>query len=107
MYGNRSRFSRAKDKQWRRIVLAAVTKDGMNLKHPAVGKLINDKEVVMAAVRNNRMALEYASKDLKKDIIRDGIVSVVKPELILPLDNKEIIPEKKILESIKLRYERD
>jgi len=48
------------------IVLAAVKQDGRTLEY-ASKELRNDKEVVLAAIKNNPTAFEYASKELRDD----------------------------------------
>jgi Domain of unknown function (DUF4116) len=48
------------------VVLAAVKQNGYALQY-ATGKLKNDKDVVLAAVRQNGEALDYASDELKRD----------------------------------------
>jgi len=48
------------------LVLAAVKDYGLSLKH-ASPTLQADRQVVMAAVKNNGMAIDYASPALKKD----------------------------------------
>jgi len=48
------------------LVLAAVKDYGLSLKH-ASPALQADRQVVMAAVKNNGMAIDYASPALKKD----------------------------------------
>jgi phosphosulfolactate phosphohydrolase-like enzyme len=48
------------------LVLAAVKDYGLSLKH-ASPALQGDRQVVMAAVKNNGMAIDYASPALKKD----------------------------------------
>jgi hypothetical protein len=52
-----------KDKE---VVLAAVKQDGYALQY-ASEELKKDKEVVLAAVKQNGYALKYASEELKKD----------------------------------------
>ena len=48
------------------LVLAAVKDYGLSLKH-ASPALQADRQVVKAAVKNNGMAIDYASPELKKD----------------------------------------
>ena len=48
------------------LVLAAVKDYGLSLKH-ASPALQADRQVVMAAVKNNGMAIDHASPTLKKD----------------------------------------
>lgn len=48
------------------LVLAAVKDYGLSLKH-ALPALQADRQVVMAAVKNNGMAIDYASPALQKD----------------------------------------
>ena len=48
------------------LVLAAVKDYGLSLKH-ASPALQADKDVVMAAVKNNGMAIDHASPELKKN----------------------------------------
>lgn len=48
------------------LVLRAVSKNGMVLKH-ATSKMQNDRDVVLAAVRQNGSALAFASKLLRDD----------------------------------------
>ena len=48
------------------LVLAAVKDYGLSLKH-ASPELQADRQVVMAAVKNNGMAVDYASPALKAD----------------------------------------
>ena len=48
------------------IVLAAVRDYGLSLKH-ASPELQADRQVVMAAVKNNGMAIDHASPELQKD----------------------------------------
>jgi hypothetical protein len=48
------------------LVLAAVKDYGLSLKH-ASPTLQANRQVVMAAVKNNGMAIDYASPALKKD----------------------------------------
>jgi hypothetical protein len=48
------------------LVLAAVKDYGLSLKH-ASPALQADRQVVMAAVKNNGMAIDYASPKLKQD----------------------------------------
>ena len=47
--------------------LEYVLEDGFNLKDCS-DELRNDKEVVLAAVRNEGLALQFASEELHKDI---------------------------------------
>ncbi|MGD9276302.1 MAG: DUF4116 domain-containing protein [Candidatus Pacearchaeota archaeon] len=51
------------------IALAAVKQDGLMLRY-ASAELRADKEVVLAAVKQNGLALRYASDDLQK-IVKD------------------------------------
>ncbi len=51
---------------YRELVLAAVMKSGMRLKHASL-VLRGDREVVLAAVQQDGMTLEYASEKLKAD----------------------------------------
>ena len=51
----------------KRVVMSAVRQNGMALQY-APGRSKDDKEVVMAAVRQNGFALQYASDRLKDDI---------------------------------------
>ena len=48
------------------LVLAAVKDYGLSLKHASPALQAN-RQVVMAAVKNNGMAIDYASPALKKD----------------------------------------
>ena len=48
------------------LVLAAVKDYGLSLKHASPALQAN-KQVVMAAVKNNGMAIDHASPELKKD----------------------------------------
>ena len=48
------------------LVLAAVRDYGLSLKHASPALQAN-KQVVMAAVKNNGMAIDYASPALQKD----------------------------------------
>ena len=50
----------------REVVLAAVAQDGLALRHASAG-LRADWEVVLGAVPQNRFALEHASAGLKAD----------------------------------------
>ena len=54
------------DMYYRELVLAAVMKDGMRLKHASLA-LRGDRKVVLAVVKKSGMALEYASPELKAD----------------------------------------
>ena len=59
---------------YRELVLAAVMKSGMRLKHASLA-LRGDREVVLAAVQQDGMALEYASPELKAD--REVVLAAV------------------------------
>lgn len=48
------------------LALMAVEMDGMNLQY--VGKLNDDKKIVLTAIKNNPKALEYASSKLQDNI---------------------------------------
>ena len=49
------------------MVLAAVKEHGMSLEY-ASGELQADKEVVAEAVKRHRKALEYASEEIREEI---------------------------------------
>ena len=49
------------------VCLFAVAQDGLNLKY-ASAALKNDRDFMLAAVKQNRRALEYVSKELQENI---------------------------------------
>jgi len=63
----------------REIVLAAVRQNGKALRY-ASDELRADREIVLAAVRQSCWALEYASKDLRAD--REIVLAAVQQRLI-------------------------
>eukprot|EP00403_Amphidinium_massartii_P033676 CAMPEP_0178437670 /NCGR_PEP_ID=MMETSP0689_2-20121128/35137_1 /TAXON_ID=160604 /ORGANISM="Amphidinium massartii, Strain CS-259" /LENGTH=224 /DNA_ID=CAMNT_0020059929 /DNA_START=19 /DNA_END=690 /DNA_ORIENTATION=+ len=62
------------DKGDREVVLAAVRKDGLSLRHAAV-EFRADKEVVIAAVTNDAYALQFAAEALQSD--REVVLAAV------------------------------
>ena len=60
--------------------LEAVSRDGTNINEPRFMHLQGNKRVVLAAVKSNGEALEYASEVLKKD--REIVLAAMKEDLI-------------------------
>ena len=67
-----------KDNKDRDEVLAAVKLDGLNRLNEAHKSLQKDREIVMAAVKQNGWALQYADKSLQKD--RKIVMAAVKQD---------------------------
>jgi histidinol phosphatase-like PHP family hydrolase len=53
------------------VVLAAVKQNGLALEY-ASKELQNDREVVLAAVKQDGRALEYASDELKSELKKEA-----------------------------------
>jgi len=57
------------------VALAAVKQNGLVLYY-ASDELRGDKEVVLAAMGQNRLALKFASDELKKEFMNNGEIWV-------------------------------
>ena len=64
---------------YKEVVLAAVKKNGLALEH-ASDSLKVDKEVVLEAVKKNGLALKHASANLREDTIsfKEGFLAILK-----------------------------
>ena len=89
----------------RKVVLAAVKKDGMALQY-ASEELRNDKEVVLTAVKNAPDALPYALEALRKD--PDIIAAAEEDEPILEDTPEELpsdMPDDSVRENLTRAWE--